>query len=203
MEHIAEHRGRKARGVGIDDDEQRLVAEHLRTELHEGEEVILQLPDLAARAAAVARRVHDDGVVGLAAADLALDELRAVVHDPADRRVGQTADLCVLLRPGDHALRGVHVADARARGETGDARPAGVGKEIQNADRTVRLADLFLHPVPVCRLLREETGVLETEWLQVECELFVIYGPLLWQTEEFPFSATLVASVIVTVEFIP
>ena len=58
-------------------------------------------------------------------------------------------------------------------------------------------------PVPVCRLLREETGVLETEWLQVECELFVIYGPLLWQTEEFPFSAPLVASVIVTVEFIP
>ena len=66
-----------------------------------------------------------------------------------------------------------------------------------------RILYQFAEPVPVCRLLREETGVLETEWLQVECELFVIYGPLLWQTEEFPFPAALIASVIVTVEFIP
>ena len=81
---------------------------------------------------------------------------------------------------------------------------AGIGEQVEDLNVFLwRILYQFAEPVPVCRLLREETGVLETEWLQVECELFVIYGPLLWQTEEFPFSAALVASVIVTVEFIP
>ena len=203
MEHIAEHRGRKARGVGIDDDEQRLVAEHLRTELHEGEEVILQLPDLAARAAAVARRVHDDGVVGLAAADLALDELRAVVHDPADQRVGQTADLCVLLRPCDHALGGVDVADARAALGAGDARRARVCKEVQHTDGTARLLDLLTRKVPVHRLLGKESRVLEVHGLALERQVAVTHLPLLGQLFLVPMSAAGGRAVVASLRVFP
>lgn len=115
-----------------------------------------------------------------------------------------TPDAAALsLRPGDHALRGVHVADARARGETGDARPAGVGKEIQNADRTVRLADLFLHPVPVCRLFGEETGVLEVHGLHMERERAVADVPARRETALVPRAAAGVAAAVAPLRTFP
>ena len=139
------------------------------TRLHKAPEVVLQLPDLAARAAAVARRVHYNGVIAPAASNLPLDELGAVVHYPADGPVRHAGGGGVLLGPGDHALGGVHVADARPGGEGGDGGGARVREEVQNADLPARPTLIFAHYiVPVCSLLRENARVLEVHGLYVE-----------------------------------
>lgn len=45
--------------------------------------------------------------------------------------------------------------------------------------------------------------MLEAEWLQIESQIPVIYCPLLRQAEKLPFSAAFVASMIMSVQFIP
>ena len=66
--------------IGIDDKKQRIVGKHAADQLHKRIQVLLQLPDLAGRAASVAGWVHDDCIIGLAAPDLALNKFGAVIH---------------------------------------------------------------------------------------------------------------------------
>ena len=70
-------------------------------------------------------------------------------------------------------------------------------------------------PVPVHRLLREQTGMLEAEGLQMEGQRIRLTGgfllkrqgvmdrPLVRQPEELPFSAALGTSVVMTVLLLP
>jgi hypothetical protein len=63
FQNIGEHRRSKPCGVGVDQKEKGLFGEYARHQLHKGIEVVLQLPDLAGRAAPIGGGVHDDGVI--------------------------------------------------------------------------------------------------------------------------------------------
>ena len=134
---------------------------------------IFQLPDLAFRTAPVGGRVEDDRVVAVAAADLAVDEFTAVVDKIADRRVRKAGEGGVLMVPGHHTPRGVDVGHRGARHRGRDGRPAGIGKEVEDADLTAPVlffcgADQTRKPVPVRGLFRKEPGVLKGERFQAE-----------------------------------
>ena len=159
--HIAQHRGREACGIRVDEEEKRFLRQDVGAERDKGPEILFQLPDFAARPAAVGGRIHDDGVVTLAAADFPLDELLAVVDNPAYGRFPHAAGGGVLLCPGNHALCRIHVADFGAGLQTGNRGRAGIGKEVQHADGPARGTDLPHGPVPVGCLFRKEARVLK------------------------------------------
>ncbi len=98
----------------------------------------------------------------------------------------------------------------------GDSGAAGVSEQIQNFDgacgtpcirRRGVLGNGILYnrrkPVPVRRLFRKQTGVLETERFKVEGQFFVPDTPFIRQVEKFPFAAAPGASVIMSVPFFP
>ena len=73
-QHIGEHGGSQSGGVGVDEEKQGFFRQESGAELHQGEDGILDLPDLALGTAAVGGRVHDDGVIMVAPAELPLHE---------------------------------------------------------------------------------------------------------------------------------
>ena len=81
------------------------------------------------------------------------------------------------------------MTDARARCGCGQRRAAGIGKEIQNADRTPGAADGAIDKVPVGRLLREYTRVLEIHGLDIEGQLTIVNLPALGQAVVRPVPA--------------
>ena len=92
------HDGRaEAGGIGIDEDHERVVGQDLFTGGDEFVDLLLELPDFPAGPSSVGGRVHDDDVVLVAAADLALDELGAVIDDPVDGAVGQAGGVSFSL----------------------------------------------------------------------------------------------------------
>ena len=120
-------------------------------------------PDFPFWSAAVRWRIHDNGIVMIAAADLTLYEFYTVIDDPADRRIAKSGRTGIFLCPGDHALGGIYVCNTCSGSGSGERSTAGVGKEVQNFDRAAGIFDLFREPVPVGSLLREQTGMFETE----------------------------------------
>ena len=66
----------------------------------------------------------------VAAADLALNKLYAVVHNPADRGITKTGRDGVFLRPGHHSLGGIHMRDAGTGSSGGNRGTASVGEQI-------------------------------------------------------------------------
>ena len=92
---------------------------------------------------------------------------------------------------------------------------AGVSEEVQYLHGSACLMDQTGEPVPVHRLLREQTGMLEAEGLQMEGQRIRLTGgfllkrqgvmdrPLVRQPEELPFSAALRTSVVMTVFLLP
>ena len=120
-------------------------------------------PDFSFWSATVRRRVHDDGVVMIAAADFTLYEFYTVIDDPADRCISKSGRTCIFFCPGNHAFGGIYVCNACSGSGSGQGSSAGVGKEVQNLDRASGFFDLFREPVPVSSLFREQTGMFETE----------------------------------------
>ena len=92
---------------------------------------------------------------------------------------------------------------------------AGVSEEVQHLHGSACIMDQTGEPVPVHRLLREQTGMFETEGLQMEGQRIRLTGgfllkrqgvmdrPLVRQMEELPFSAALGTSVVMTVFLLP
>ena len=78
---------------------------------------------VAARSAAIAGRIHDDGVVSVAPSLLPKHKFQTVVYDIADLGIRKAALLGVLLGPLHHALH-VGGLDGHAGGHLGDARIA-------------------------------------------------------------------------------
>ena len=89
------------------------------------------------------------------------------------------------------------------RGSRSYGSPAGIGKQVQNPDRTSGFFYFIAEPVPVDRLLREEPRVLKAEGLQVKGQIPVMDCPLIRQIKEFPFSPAAFASVIVGIPLSP
>ena len=91
----------------------------------------------------------------------------------------------------------------------------GVSEEVQNLHGAACLMDQTGEPVPVHRLFREQTGMFETEGLQMEGQRIrltagfllkrqcVMDRPFIRQMEELPFSAALGTSVVMTVLLLP
>ena len=92
---------------------------------------------------------------------------------------------------------------------------AGVSEEVQYLHGAACLMDQTGEPVPVHSLLREQTGMLEAEGLQMEGQRISLTGgfllkrqgvmdrPFIRQMEELPFSAALGTSVVMTVFLLP
>ena len=87
LQYIGKHGRGKPGRVGIDEKETGVIGKKLGAQLDERVKIVLDLPHLAGRTSAVARRVHQDAVVPVAAPEFALHELHAVVDDVADRRI--------------------------------------------------------------------------------------------------------------------
>ena len=97
----------------------------------------------------------------------------------------------------------------------GYSSTAGVSEEVQHLHGSACLMDQAGEPVPVHRLLREQTGMLEAEGLQMEGQRISLTGgfllkrqgvmdrPFIRQMEELPFSAALGTSVVMTVLLLP
>lgn len=87
VHHVSEYCRLQPRGVGIDQEKQGIVGEQFCGKLDQREYILLDLPDFSFGTAPVGGRIHDDAVVGIAAAELPFHKFYAVVHQPADRRV--------------------------------------------------------------------------------------------------------------------
>ena len=87
----------------------------------------------------------------------------------------------------------------------GTCSTACVGKKIQNLHRAIGFLNDRREPVPVGSLFREQTGVLEAEWLQVErkAKVMVLNRPLLRQVKKLPFAAAFVVAVVMAVHLLP
>ena len=95
------------------------------------------------------------------------------------------------------------MSDMRSRSSCRKGCSSGVGKQVQDFDRTSGITDLFREPVPVCRLFGKEACMLETEWFQIKSKRAVMNLPLFRKTEELPFTAAFSAAVIMTVHVLP
>ena len=93
--------------------------------------------------------IEDELDVTLAALDLPLHELGAIVNDPANGGFAQAGRSRVFLCPSDHALGGIHMANGGSCLGGGQCCAAGIGKEVQHTQRTARLLDLGIDKVPV------------------------------------------------------
>ena len=104
---------------------------------------VFNLPNLTFWSASVRRRIHDNGIVGVATADLTFYKLHTIIYKPADRSIFQPGRYSILLCLGDHSLGGINMSD-RCTGSRGcEGSSSGIGKEIQYFDRSAGVADLF------------------------------------------------------------
>ena len=94
-------------GVGVDQEEERLVAEERAALGQQFPEVILEPPHLAGASATVSRRVHDDRVVFATALDFAAHEFQAIIDDVADGSIGEAGETGVFAAPFHHAFGGI------------------------------------------------------------------------------------------------
>ena len=107
------------------------------------ENVFFQLPDLTARTSAVAGRIHNDGIVFSAAANLPCHKLFAVIDDPANGLFCQSGQCGIFPCPLYHALGRVHVAHRSTGGGTCQRCTAGIGEQVQDRDRSAGVALTF------------------------------------------------------------
>ena len=189
--------------IGIDQEKQRLIAENLCTQLNQIMDTILNLPDLPLRSTSIRRRIHNDRIIMVPSADFTLNKLHTVIHQPSYRRISQSRSNRILLRPGDHTLRSIHMSNRSPRCCCRQSRTTCICKKIQHLHRTSRIADLIAKPVPIHRLLRKKPGMLKTKRFQIKGKSLIMNIPLLGQIKKLPFTAALLTSVIMPVHMLP
>lgn len=82
---IRKHGRLQSCGIGIDQEEKRIVRKELCTELYQRMDCFFDLPDFAFRTSSVRWRVHDNGIIMITASDLAFYEFDAVT---TSQRIG-------------------------------------------------------------------------------------------------------------------
>ena len=122
------------------------------------------------------------------------DKFQDVVNDKADCAVFQMGQRHVFLGPLNHPFTGIDMHDFIGPGAGArHRRSAGVGEQVQDPDRPAGgfgLADFTLHPIPVDRLLRKQSGMLEAGRGNLKGQLFIGYRPGLRDgLFEFPASS--------------
>ena len=177
-QHIGKYCRLQTGCIRVNQEKQRFLGQKLCAELYQRIDGILDFPDFSFGASSVRGRVHNNSVIVIAAADFTFCKLHAVVHDPADGRITETGGDGIFFCPGYHTLRSVymgHACPCRCRSER---CAASVGEKIQYFDGAVGMTDFIAKPVPVYRLFREQSGVLEAERLKVEVQASVMDIPL-------------------------
>ncbi len=208
LEHVGQNGWLQPCSVGVDQEEKRFFGQDFCREPDEGIDAVLDLPDLPLWPPAVRGRIHDNGVISIAAPYLALHKFHTVVHKPADRGGGEPGRGGIFLCPADHALGGVDMRHMRSGCRGAQRSATRVCEEIEHPDlaRGI-LGKRTLYdrsrPIPVDSLLGEKPCVLEAEGLEMKCEVVVTDIPLLWELEKFPLPAAVRTSVIVSVWFLP
>ena len=134
MQHIAQNGGLKACRIGIYQKEEGRVGEQKGTALQEGKDTFFDFPDFPLGSSSVRRRIHDNGVVVIAPADLPLDKFSAVVHKPADVSFAKTGQLRIFPGPAHHAFGGIHMCDCCPCRSGCRSGSAGIGEEVENTD---------------------------------------------------------------------
>ena len=133
--HVRKRQARDAGGVGVQQQEVRIVVQQGGAVLQQARHVLEQSPDLACGAAPVFGRVQDDSMILRAATDFAGDVFACVLDDPADRSVGQARQLGVFARIGHGLLGGVDVSDLGPGCGGGQAGHAGVAEQVEDLGR--------------------------------------------------------------------
>src|SRR5690554_280666 len=96
------------------------------------------------------------------------------------------------------------MADRGSCGQAGAGGASRVGKQVQNINRTLCLCYGAGHPIPVDRLLREKTGMLEARGLHPEPEIAIGNGPAFRHgLFKFPLAAPASAPVVDAVDILP
>ena len=206
MKHVAQYGGLQSGGIGVYQHEKGSIRQKKGAALQEGENTVLNFPDLALGSSAVGGRIHDDRIVAAAPADLTLYELSAVIHKPADVCLAQTGELGIFSGPADHAFGGIHMRDFCTCGCGCGGCAAGIGEEIQDPDFFSgggTSADELREPVPVDRLFGEKAGVFEAEGFEPEGQISVMDAPVIRKVKKLPFAAAFFAAVIVCVGTAP
>ena len=201
--HIGQYAGGQTCGIGADDYKQRIIAQYVGNQFHKGPQAFFQLPNFTAGTSAVGGRVHDDGIVLVAAANFTFHELCAVFYNPAYRAVNDAGRLCIFLRPSNHALCCVNVSYACACLQTCNGSTAGVCKQVQYLNRATCIANLIHCIVPVCSLFREQTGMLKVHGLDIKGQILIINSPALGQLALIPCTTAGVATAVRRVASLP
>src|SRR5690606_7044922 len=92
--------------------------------------VVFQFPFLTLRSMPISWRIEDDAVVLVAPLQLALHELKRILHHPADIR--KARQLLVFVGPSNDLLTGVYVCGIRASGTCYERSSTGIGKRIEH-----------------------------------------------------------------------
>ena len=128
-QHIGQYCRLKTGCVGINKEEKRIITQDLGTQFHQRMNCILNLPDLTFRSSSIRRRIHDNRIVVIAAADLPLYKFLAVIHQPADRCIFQSGALRILLRPCHHSFGGIHMSNRSTCCRCCQCRTTRIGKQ--------------------------------------------------------------------------
>ena len=129
-QHIGKNSRSKAGCVGIDEEEQRFLGQKLYTELNQRMNTILNLPDLSLWAAAIGRRIHDNGIIVIPPADFSFNKFYTVIHQPADRSLRQPGGHGIFLCPAYHAFGGIHMGDGSACPGCSQCGASRVGEQV-------------------------------------------------------------------------
>ena len=196
VQHVTVGGGGKPRGVGIQDHEQRVIGQNAADQLYQPIQAFLDDPAFPAGASAEGGGIQDHRIVTVAAADLSLDELGAVVHNVTNTVVGNVGKRRVLLGAGNHALGGIYVANEGARLGRRYGSTAGICKQIQQLDLSACVLDEIGKPIPVGRLLGEQARMLKAHGGKQEFQVAVGDHPFLGDLFFHPFAAALVTAAV-------
>mmetsp|Transcript_33887 Transcript_33887/g.72339 ORF Transcript_33887/g.72339 Transcript_33887/m.72339 type:complete len:242 (+) Transcript_33887:364-1089(+) len=136
-----------------------LGGEETRQQMHELWQVALDPPLLALRAAPKGRRVEDDAVEAIAAPNGTRDIRHHIIHEEAQRRVGEPREDRVGACARDCGLGAVHVHNLGAALPGGQRRPSCVRKEVKHPTGGGMRLGTFSYPAPIRLLLGEDSNL--------------------------------------------
>src|SRR5690606_25709539 len=105
---------------------------------------------------AVRRRIHNDGIISIAAPLFTLGEFEYIICYEAYGSVFQTRKLDVLFGPLYHSFRCIYMTDFCSCSSSRNRCSTRIGKQVKDLDRSTAARDLVHDPRPIDGLFREE-----------------------------------------------
>ena len=139
----------------------------------------------------------------ITAPQFSFHEFFAIVHNVADKRRRKSAQSGIFFCLRDDSLCGIDMDDMRSGNSGGNGRATRVCKQIEHADGPAGISDQSGKPIPVYRLFREKTGVLEAHRAQQKTQFSVRYLPLLRQFIFDPTAAAGYGASVYAIRMLP